>query len=48
MSLLTIPIVKNSRCLARIYFIFLKGHPRPNWKVPNMDLQEKIKNVVIM
>ena len=33
MSLLTVPIVKNSHILARIYFIFLKEHLRPNLKV---------------
>ena len=32
MSLLTIPIVKNSHILAGIYFIFLKKYPKPNFK----------------
>ena len=33
MSLLTDPIFKNSHFLAEIYFIFLKTHPRSNFKV---------------
>ena len=33
MSLLTIPIVKNSHILAGVYFIFLRKRPRPNAKV---------------
>ena len=32
MSLLTAPVVKNRHILARIYFIFLKSHPRLNLK----------------
>ena len=32
MSLLRAPILKNSHFLAEIYFIFLKTHPRSNFK----------------
>ena len=42
MSLLTVPVVKNSHILARIYFIFLKERPKPNSKV----LQWKIWTLV--
>ena len=33
MFLLTVPIVKNGRILARIYFVFLRECPRLNLKV---------------
>ena len=51
MSLLTVPIVKNSHILAGIYFIFLKERPKTKLEslaIPNLDLTEKIEKVVIM
>ena len=32
MSLLRAPVIKNNHVLARIYFAFLKKHPRPSLK----------------
>ena len=46
MSLLTDLIVKNSHILAGIYFVFLKKLLRPNLKIQNLDLSEKIGKVV--
>ena len=43
--MLKVLIIKKSDILAGIYFIFLKGIPRPNLK--NLDLTEKVKKVVI-
>ena len=37
--------------MAGIYFIFLKGCPRPNSKVfpkPDLEIKDKIEKVVIM
>ena len=45
--LLTAPIVKNSRILAGIYFVLLKKGPRSNFSIPNLDLGEKIAEVLI-
>ena len=43
MSLLTVPIVKNSDILAGIYFKFLKEHPRPNLKVLQYQISTSVK-----
>ena len=43
MSLLTIPIVKNSHILAGIYFIFLRKRPRPNTKVYQYQIWSSAK-----
>ena len=33
MSVLAVPVAKNSHILAGIYFIFVKERPRPSWEV---------------
>ena len=43
MSLLTVPIVKNSHILAGIYFILLKKRPRPNSKVLQYQIWTSVK-----
>ena len=44
-------MVKNSHFLDGMYFIFLKERPSAKLEslaIPNLDLSENIKNVVIM
>ena len=43
MSLLTALIVKNSLILAVIYFIFIKKHPRPNFKCFQYQIWTSVK-----
>ena len=43
MSLVTIPIVKNSHILAGIYFIYLKERHRPNSKVWQYQIWTSVK-----
>ena len=43
MSLLTVPVAKNSHILAGIYFIFVKERPRPNWKVLQYQIWTSVK-----
>ena len=43
MSFLTVAVVKNSHILPGIYFIFVKEHPRPNWKVLQCQIWTSVK-----
>ena len=43
MSLLTVPVVKNSHILVGIYFIFVKERPRLNWKVLQYQIWTSLK-----
>ena len=43
MSLLTVPIVRNSHITAGIYFIFLKKHPGPNLKIFQYRIWASVK-----
>ena len=43
MSLVAIPIVKNSNYLAGIYFIFLKKRPGPNLKIFRYQISTSVK-----
>ena len=48
LSLMRVPVVKNSHILAGTYFIIVKERPRPNnLAIPNLDLSEKIEKEVI-
>ena len=47
MSLLTAPIVKNIIILARIYFQFTYLLTISSLAIPNLNLSEKIRKVVI-
>ena len=43
MSLLRVPVVKNSHILAGTYFIIVKERPRPNWKVLQYQIWTSVK-----